>query len=163
MKLGTRARYAVTAIVDLASCRGGAPVALAEIAERQAISLAYLEQLFARLRRCGLVRSVRGPGGGYLLARPAAETSIAEIIAAVDEPIRSSGCGGADAPANCRGGQGRCVTHDLWEGLDRRIRHYLRTVTVADVCCRRLPDDAPAGREAGAAPSDGAPPLVAAE
>lgn len=168
MKLGTRARYAVTAIVDLASTCGGAPVTLADIAARQAISLPYLEQLFARLRRCGLVRSVRGPGGGYLLARPAEETSIAEIIAAVDEPIHSSGCGGDDAPAGCRGGQGRCLTHDLWDGLDRRIRHYLRTVTVADVCCRRLPADETvvpgAAREAtGAAPPDGVPPRIAAE
>lgn len=168
MRLGTRARYAVTAIVDLASTCGGAPVTLADIAARQAISLSYLEQLFARLRRCGLVRSVRGPGGGYLLARPAEETSIAEIIAAVDEPIHSSGCGGADAPAGCRGGEGRCLTHDLWDGLDRRIRRYLHTVTVADVCCRRLPPDEAAAHEVArdaiaAAPPDGAPQRIAAE
>ncbi|HYZ62418.1 MAG TPA: Rrf2 family transcriptional regulator, partial [Acetobacteraceae bacterium] len=111
MRLSTRGRYAVMAMVDLAQhARGAQPVCLGHIAERQQISLAYLEQLFARLRRHGLVKSVRGPGGGYLLGRAADETRIADIILAVDEPIRATRCTPGDS-AGCLGDKTRCLTH----------------------------------------------------
>jgi len=111
MRLSTKGRYAVMAMVDLAQHSGGDPVSLAEIAERQEISLSYLEQLFAMLRKGGLVKSVRGPGGGYLLAHDRAETRIADIILAVDEPIRATRCT-PGAPVGCRGNPTRCSTHD---------------------------------------------------
>jgi Rrf2 family transcriptional regulator, iron-sulfur cluster assembly transcription factor len=137
MRLSTKGRYAVMAMVDLASSAKGAPIALADIAERQEISLSYLEQLFARLRKGGLVKSVRGPGGGYLLAHPADQMRISDIILAVDEPIRATRCA-AGSPAGCRTDRGRCLTHDLWEELGNQIHLYLSSVTVADVCERRI-------------------------
>ena len=137
MRLSTKGRYAVMAMVDLASSAKGAPIALADIAERQEISLSYLEQLFARLRKGGLVKSVRGPGGGYLLAHPADAMRISDIILAVDEPIRATRCA-AGSPAGCRTNRGRCLTHDLWEELGNQIHLYLSSVTVADVCERRV-------------------------
>lgn len=137
MRLGTKGRYAVMAMVDLAGFGRGGPVALADIAERQEISLSYLEQLFAKLREAGLVRSVRGPGGGYLLVRPAESIRIGDIILAADEPIRATRCG--DGPTSgCRENRSRCLTHDLWEELGARIRDYLGSVTVADVVERRV-------------------------
>ena len=149
MRLTTKGRYAVMALADLASRSDGTPVALAEIAERQEISLSYLEQLFAKLRRGGLVRSVRGPGGGYLLALPAREMRIADIVLAVDEPIPSTRCT-PGAPAGCRDSESRCMTHDLWEELGNHIHHYLRSVSLAEVCARQIP-----GRN-GPAPAEGA-------
>jgi len=137
MRLSTKGRYAVMAMVDLAKHGGEGPVSLAEIAERQEISLSYLEQLFARLRKGGLVRSVRGPGGGYLLAFAAAETRISEIILAVDEPIRATRCA-PGAPTGCRANKSRCLTHDLWEELGNQIHLYLSSVTLADVCEQRV-------------------------
>lgn len=137
MKLSTKGRYAVMALVDLASQSDGRPVALADIAERQEISLSYLEQLFAKLRRGGLVRSVRGPGGGYLLARPAAETRISDAILAVDEPIRATRCRTGSA-VGCRSNKSRCLTHDLWEELGNHIHLFLSSVSLADVCSRRV-------------------------
>ena len=137
MRLSTKGRYAVMAMVDLASHGGGAPVSLAEIAERQEISLSYLEQLFAMLRRGGLVRSVRGPGGGYLLVFDRSETRIADIILAVDEPIRATRCT-PGAPVGCRGNRMRCLTHDLWEELGNQIHLFLSSVSLADVCERRV-------------------------
>jgi Rrf2 family transcriptional regulator, iron-sulfur cluster assembly transcription factor len=137
MRLSTRGRYAVMAMVDLACHSGGAPVSLSEIAERQEISLSYLEQLFAMLRKGGLVRSVRGPGGGYLLAFDRNETRIADIMLAVDEPIRATRCM-PGAPVGCRGNRSRCLTHDLWEELGNHIRLYLSSVSLADVCERRV-------------------------
>jgi Rrf2 family iron-sulfur cluster assembly transcriptional regulator len=137
MKLGTRARYAVMAMVDLAQHGDGGPVSLAEIARRQEISLAYLEQLFAKLRRGGLVKSVRGPGGGYLLARARDDTRIADIILAVEEPIEAVRCK-PGAALGCRGDRGRCLTHDLWEELSRQIHLYLSSVSLGDVCARRV-------------------------
>jgi Rrf2 family iron-sulfur cluster assembly transcriptional regulator len=137
MRLSTKGRYAVMAMVDLAKHSGGNPVSLAEIADRQEISLSYLEQLFARLRKGGLVRSVRGPGGGYLLAFPASETRISDVILAVDEPIRATRCT-PGAPTGCRGNKSRCMTHDLWEELGNQIHLYLSSVSLADVCERRL-------------------------
>ena len=115
----------------------GEPVSLAEIAERQEISLSYLEQLFAKLRRGGLVKSVRGPGGGYLLAHDRNETRIADIILAVDEPIRAARCTPGDA-LGCRGDRSRCLTHDLWEELGNQIHLYLSSVSLGDVCERRV-------------------------
>lgn len=137
MRLSTKGRYAVMAMVDLAKHSAGSPVSLAEIAERQEISLSYLEQLFAKLRKGGLVNSVRGPGGGYLLAFAASETRIADIILAVDEPIRATRCT-PGAPVGCRGNKSRCLTHDLWEELGNQIHLYLSSVSLADVCERRL-------------------------
>ena len=137
MRLSTKGRYAVMAMVDLAHHSHGAPVTLAEIAERQEISLSYLEQLFAKLRKGGLVKSMRGPGGGYVLAHPAAETRIADIILAVDEPIRATRCA-PGSPAGCRSDGGRCLTHDLWEELGNQIHAFLASVTLYDVLERKL-------------------------
>jgi Rrf2 family transcriptional regulator, iron-sulfur cluster assembly transcription factor len=137
MRLSTKGRYAVMAMVDLAHHSDGHPVSLAEIAERQEISLSYLEQLFAKLRQGGLVKSVRGPGGGYLLAHNGADTRIADIILAVDEPIRATRCA-PGAPVGCRGNRTRCLTHDLWEELGNQIHLYLSSVSLADVCERRV-------------------------
>jgi Rrf2 family iron-sulfur cluster assembly transcriptional regulator len=137
MRLSTKGRYAVMAMVDLAQHNEGNPIALAEIAERQEISLSYLEQLFAKLRIAGLVRSVRGPGGGYLLGHAAQETRIADIILAVDEPIRATRCS-PGAPVGCRGGKTRCLTHDLWEELGNQIHLYLSSVSLADVVEQRV-------------------------
>lgn len=138
MKLSTKGRYAVMAMVDLASHSSGSPVALADIADRQEISLSYLEQLFGRLRKGSLVKSVRGPGGGYLLARLAAHTRISDIILAVDEPIQTTRCT-PGAPSGCHTNQGRCLTHDLWEALGNQIYMYLSSVTLADVVEKRVP------------------------
>jgi len=137
MKLSTKGRYAVMAMVDLARNSGGKSVALNDIAVRQEISLSYLEQLFAKLRRGGLVISARGPGGGYRLARSAAETRIADIILAVDEPIKATRCE-LGSPKGCTGHQGRCVTHDLWEELGRQIQIFLSAVTLDDVVNKRV-------------------------
>lgn len=137
MRLTTKARYAVMAMVDLASSVDHGPVKLADIAERQELSLSYLEQLFARLRRAGLVRSVRGPGGGYLPCRGAAEVTIADIVLAVDEPIRATRCKSGDAPG-CRSDRRRCQTHDLWEELGNQIYFFLNAVTLDDVLSGRV-------------------------
>ena len=137
MKLSTKGRYAVMAMVDLATNSEGRPVSLADIADRQEISLSYLEQLFAKLRRGGLVNSVRGPGGGYLLAHGADETRVADIILAVDEPIRATRCTPGQ-PFGCRGNQSRCQTHDLWEELGNQIYLYLSSVSIGDVMAQRI-------------------------
>jgi Rrf2 family transcriptional regulator, iron-sulfur cluster assembly transcription factor len=137
MRLSTKGRYAVMAMVDLAKHSQGSPIALAEIAERQEISLSYLEQLFAKLRAANLVKSVRGPGGGYLLGHGADETRISDIILAVDEPIRATRCA-PGAPVGCRGSKTRCLTHDLWEELGNQIHLYLSSVTLADVVAQRV-------------------------
>ena len=126
MRLTTKGRFAVTAMVDLAMRHGGGPVALAEISQRQKISLSYLEQLFGKLRRRGLVDSVRGPGGGYCLAKDMAQIVVSEIILAVDEPIDATQCGGKE---NCRDDE-KCITHDLWAQLNKRIFDYLGGVTL---------------------------------
>ena len=137
MKLSTKGRYAVMAMVDLAVNSNGSPVALADIAERQEISLSYLEQLFGRLRKGGLVKSVRGPGGGYLLARPTQQTRVSDIILAVDEPIQTTRCA-PGSPAGCHNHKGRCLTHDLWEELGNQIYLYLSSVSLNDVVERKL-------------------------
>lgn len=137
MKLSTKGRYAVMAMVDLASHPGGSPVALADIAERQEISLSYLEQLFGKLRKGGLVKSVRGPGGGYLLSRGPDQLRISDIILAVDEPIQTTRCA-PGTPTGCQHDKGRCLTHDLWEELGNQIYLFLSSVSLADVCQRRV-------------------------
>ncbi len=137
MKLSTKGRYAVMAMVDLAMHSDNKPISLADIADRQEISLSYLEQLFAKLRRGGLVRSVRGPGGGYRLAREDTETRISDIILAVDEPIRATRCTPGQ-PFGCRINKSRCMTHDLWEELGNQIYLYLSSVTVADVVKKQI-------------------------
>ena len=126
MRLTTKGRFAVTAMVDLALRHGGGPVTLAQISTRQKISLSYLEQLFGKLRRRHLVDSVRGPGGGYRLAKDMAGISVAEIILAVDEPIDATQCAGKE---NCRDEQ-KCLTHDLWATLNERIFDYLESVSL---------------------------------
>lgn len=126
MRLTTKGRFAVTAMIDLAMRDGSGPVTLAEISARQKISLSYLEQLFGKLRRHQLVESVRGPGGGYCLAKNTADMSVADIILAVDEPIDATQCGGKE---NCRDEQ-KCLTHDLWATLTERIFDYLESVTL---------------------------------
>jgi len=137
VKLSTKGRYAVMAMVDLANTSKGQPVALADIAERQEISLSYLEQLFSKLRKGGLVKSVRGPGGGYLLAHPIDATRISDIILAVDEPIRATRCA-PGSPSGCVSNRSRCLTHDLWEELGNQIHLYLSSVSLADVCNKRV-------------------------
>ncbi|MBV8976204.1 MAG: Rrf2 family transcriptional regulator [Alphaproteobacteria bacterium] len=138
MRLSTKGRYAVMAMADLAGNEaGGRPVSLADIALRQEISLSYLEQLFAKLRRGGLVRSVRGPGGGYRLSRPAADIRVADIIVAVDEPISATRCR-TGSPKGCTTTGMRCVTHDLWEELGRQIHVFLASVSLADVVEKRV-------------------------
>jgi Rrf2 family iron-sulfur cluster assembly transcriptional regulator len=151
MKLSTRGRYAVMAMVEMAARQrpaealadlatgsplgGERPVSLADIAGAQQLSLAYLEQLFGRLRRAGLVASARGPGGGYRLARPPGAISIAEIVEAVDEPIRATRC--EEGTPGCLGGE-RCLTHDLWSELGEQIRIFLAELTLADVVQGRV-------------------------
>ncbi|MGZ3298174.1 MAG: Rrf2 family transcriptional regulator [Asticcacaulis sp.] len=157
MRLSTKGRYAVMAMADLAlhARRGdapGKPVSLAEISERQQISLSYLEQLFARLRKAGLVKSARGPGGGYRLALPAAQLYVSEIVLAVDEPIKATRCeltsnklganrrlsrAEAGAEIGCMPGGQRCLTHNLWEDLGTAIHDYLSRVSLEDVILKR--------------------------
>jgi len=130
MRLTTRGRFAVTAMIDLGLRQHGGPVALAAISDRQKISLSYLEQLFGKLRRHGLVESTRGPGGGYTLARKPSDVTVAEIIAAVDEPLDATQCGGKE---NCDGGDQRCMTHELWAQLNKRMIEYLESVTLNEL------------------------------
>lgn len=143
MRLTTKGRFAVTAMLDLALREGRGPVTLAAISERQGISLSYLEQLFGKLRRHSIVDSVRGPGGGYTMARALDAVTVADIIAAVDEPLDATMCGGRQ---DCReagrvgGGSsddgrssGQCMTHDLWATLNRKMHEYLESVSLADL------------------------------
>ena len=129
MRLTTKGRFAVTAMIDLALHSTEGPVTLAGISERQKISLSYLEQLFGKLRRNKLVGSVRGPGGGYCLTKPMSEVSVVDIILAVDEPIDATQCGGKE---NCHD-ERRCMTHDLWATLNEKMYEYLSSVTLADL------------------------------
>jgi Rrf2 family iron-sulfur cluster assembly transcriptional regulator len=127
MRLSTKGRYSVTAMLDLAIHDKAGPVTLADISQCQGISLSYLEQLFAKLRSSGLVKGVRGPGGGYRLAKPANEISIAAIISAVDESVDVTRCKGE---GNCQGGE-KCLTHDLWTNLSARLYDFLDNITLA--------------------------------
>ena len=127
MRLTTKGRFAVTAMLDLALREHAGPVTLAGISEREHISLSYLEQLFGKLRRNGLVESTRGPGGGYTLGKPAADITITAIITSVDEPMDATKCGGAQ---NCHGDNKPCMTHDLWTSLNARMLEFLESVTL---------------------------------
>ena len=133
MRMTTKGRFAVTAMLDLAMHGGKRPVTLAGISQRQSISLSYLEQLFGKLRRHTLVESVRGPGGGYTLARDLAKVSVADIITAVDEPLDATQCGGKE---NCKDEQ-RCMTHDLWSTLNDKMYEYLDSVKLSDLVAQQ--------------------------
>ncbi len=133
VRLTTRGRYAVTAMLDLALHYSQGAITLSEIAGRQGISLSYLEQLFSRLRRNGLVDSIRGPGGGYCLARNAADITIADVIGAVDEAVKTMKCSGA---SNCEDNQ-PCLTHVLWEELSDQIYNFLHSISLEDLMARR--------------------------
>ncbi|MFZ6645387.1 Fe-S cluster assembly transcriptional regulator IscR [Undibacterium sp. TJN25] len=134
MRLTTKGRFAVTAMIDLALRQDKGPVTLAGISQRQAISLSYLEQLFGKLRRHEIVESVRGPGGGYSLARKAQQVTVADIIIAVDEPLDATQCGGKE---NCHGADqatgARCMTHELWATLNAKMVDYLDSVSLQDL------------------------------
>ncbi len=132
MKLTTKSRYAVTAMLDIAYYDKGKPISLPEIAERQAISLSYLEQLFARLKKNGLVESIKGPGGGYRLSKDANDIVISEVIKAVDESVETTACNGK---ANCHNNQ-QCLSHNLWEDLGEEINNFLSDVTLQQVILR---------------------------
>ena len=136
MKMSTKGRYAVMAIADIALAAGKDPVPLAAIAKRQEISQEYLEQLFSKLRKCGLVDSVRGPGGGYRLVREADDIWIVDIISAVEEPMQVTRCQDGDAVNGCVGGE-KCITHELWASLSRQICGFLSSVTLGDVINQR--------------------------
>ena len=135
MRLTTKGRFAVTAMIDLALRQGTGPVTLAAISQRQQISLSYLEQLFGKLRRNDLVESTRGPGGGYSLGRKAADITVADIITSVDEPIDATHCAGKE---NCLGEAGRCMTHDLWTALNERMVAFLDSVKLQDLVDQQL-------------------------
>ena len=134
MRLTTKGRFAVTAMLDLALRGEAGPVALAGVAERQQISLSYLEQLFGKLRRHRLVDSVRGPGGGYCMARPMQQITVADIVRAVDESFDATQCGGRE---NCKD-DNRCMTHELWSTLNAKMYEYLTSVTLFELVDRQL-------------------------
>ncbi len=129
MKLTSKGRYAVTAMLDVAIHASTGPVSLADISQRQGISLSYLEQLFSRLRKHGLVTSIRGPGGGYRLGRCSAQIAVSEVISAVDESVNATKCGGK---GNCQSGH-QCLTHTLWEGLSQKIEEFLKGITLSEL------------------------------
>lgn len=139
MKLSTKGRYAVTALADIALNGSDGPVPLGDIAERQEISVAYLEQLFVRLRRAGLVSSIRGPGGGYRLARSAEAINVAEVMVAVDERLNAMGCGGRyEDGKGCGNSREACLTHNLWEQLSAHVHVFLSKTTLADVVADKM-------------------------
>ncbi|MEL6378707.1 MAG: Rrf2 family transcriptional regulator [Pseudomonadota bacterium] len=154
MKLTTKGRYAVSALADIAAFCDGKPVALSDISVRQGISLSYLEQLFGKLRRAGLVESARGVGGGYWLARPASQVRVGDIVRAVDEPMRATACEPGSGKG-CQGMSARCLTHDLWDELSRQIEIFLNAISLDDIVERRVLGMAGLGqRVAGTAPAD---------
>lgn len=145
MKLTTKGRYAVTAMLDLALHYGEGPITLADIAQRQGISLSYLEQLFSRLRKRSLVSSVRGPGGGYSLGKEAREIYVGEVISAVDENMDTTRCHGAH---NCQNNE-RCLTHDLWSDLSSQIYNYLNNISLQDLMDRKAVREVAERQEGG--------------
>ena len=155
MRLTTKGRFAVTAMIDLALRSHAGPVALAAISARQQISLSYLEQLFGKLRRAELVESTRGPGGGYTLGRGLADITVADIILAVDEPIDATGCGGHES---CMGEDtGKCMTHDLWAGLTAKMIEHLNSISLKKLVDEQLAkgvtiDEAPMRRAISSVP-----------
>ncbi len=132
MKLTSKGRYAVTAMLDVTIHGTDEPVSLADISERQGISLSYLEQLFSKLRKYGLVNSIRGPGGGYRLGKCSAQITVADVISAVNESVDATRCQGK---GNCQGGE-QCLTHSLWEGLSERIKEFLKNITLAELVAK---------------------------
>lgn len=132
MKLTSKGRYAVTAMLDVTIHAAYGPVSLADISERQGISLSYLEQLFSKLRKKGLVISIRGPGGGYRLGKCSAEIAIADVVSAVNENVDATKCQGK---GNCQGGE-QCLTHSLWESLSQRIEDFLKGITLAELIAK---------------------------
>lgn len=164
MKLTTKGRYAVSAMADLAAFGDEAPVALSDIALRQGISLSYLEQLFAKLRRAGLVTSMRGVAGGYMLSDAPQNIRVADIISAVDEEIKTTACA-AGSTVGCQGTTARCLTHDLWDELGRQIDIFLNAVTLADILEKRVAGmaavNAPQGNRIEALAREGAQPKEA--
>ncbi|CAI8235771.1 MAG: HTH-type transcriptional regulator IscR [Marinobacterium sp. xm-d-530] len=156
MRLTTKGRYAVTAMLDLALNKEKGPVSLADISERQGISLSYLEQLFAKLRKCALVTSVRGPGGGYLLNQECEQISVASIIDAVNESIDATGC---NNQGNCQAGE-ICLTHHLWSDLSDQIHSFLSDISLADLL-KRKDVMAVADRQSQSVVTDGLIPSVA--
>ncbi len=133
MKLTSKGRYAVTAMLDVTIHAVAGPVSLADISERQGISLSYLEQLFSRLRKEGLVTSVRGPGGGYRLGKCSAQIAVADVISAVNESVDATKCSGK---GNCQDGE-QCLTHSLWQGLSQRIEEFLQNITLSELVAKR--------------------------
>ncbi len=132
MILTTKARYAVMAVIDIAENNSGQPTSLITISERQKISLGYLEQIFSRLRKAGLVESVKGPGGGYILAKSSKSITIDEVIKAMNEPIKMTRCG--NVKKSCISSNAKCKTHHLWNGLENKIYEYLNSISLADIC-----------------------------
>ncbi len=130
MKLTSKGRYAVTAMIDIALNQGNGAITLALISDRQGISLSYLEQLFSKLKKAGLVSSARGPGGGYRLSREASDISVGEIIHAVDEMVDARKCGGR---GDCNGAGGECLSHELWSDLSERIDAFLKSISLQDI------------------------------
>ena len=153
MRLTTKGRFAVTAMIDVAMHGTKGPVTLAGVSERQKISLSYLEQLFGKLRRASLVDSVRGPGGGYRLARGADAVSVADVILAVDEPIDATRCNGRE---DCAADGKRCMTHELWTNLNTHIFAFLRSVTLAQLVAQQDKSDASVMHDHRQAPAAGA-------
>ena len=157
MRLTTKGRYAVTAMLDLALHDDSGPISLAEIAQRQGISLSYLEQLFAQLRKRGLVQSTRGPGGGYQLGRRGESIAVADVITAVDERVDATRCGGLE---NCQG-EARCLTHDLWQDLSAQIHEFLSDIDLASLVERQRVKEV-ADRQNGSAVAVASPGLTGA-
>lgn len=138
MILGSKTRYAVMAMVELAGYSADTPVKLSDLAGAQEITVPYLEQIFAKLKQAGLVKSVRGPGGGYIMAKPASQMRISEVVQAVEEPMKMTRCDRHES-IGCMSDGARCVTHDLWQGLENHIFKFLDSITVADVRKREIP------------------------
>ena len=138
MILGTKARYAVMAMVELAGRTPDKAITLTELADSQEITVPYLEQIFSKLRQRGIVRSVRGPGGGYMLGKPAEQIFISDIIEAVNETMKMTRCNAHEKPGGCMSGRAKCLTHDLWEGLEKNIHNYLHGISLADVRAKKL-------------------------
>lgn len=151
MKLTARARYAVTALADIAAFGEDGPVALSDIAARHVISLTFLEQLFGKLKKAGLVESRRGANGGYVLAAAPADIRVADVVLAVDEPIRTTACVPGQQ-VGCSGTSARCLTHDLWDELGRHIEVFLSSITLADVISKRVLGRAMVGQPETEAP-----------
>ena len=132
MILTTKARYAVMAVIEIADDKTNQPISLSTISKRQKISLSYLEQIFARLRKSGIVSSVKGPGGGYVLGRDRKKITVDEIIKAIGEPVKMTRCG--NVKKSCVSGTARCKTHHLWSGLEGKIYEYLNSISLEEIC-----------------------------